>query len=153
MKKLIIAFALMVMISGATVSVLKWLEIGPFANLEGDDTVVEEVEEEEPPRFVELEPLAVPIFQGEKVATTIHIQIKLETIGEDNSIKLGRAKARIRDSFLRELHAFIPRMLRKTERIDVLILKKRLQMVADRMMEKGLIQNILIQSISDMPSG
>lgn len=151
MKKLIIAFALMVMISGATVSVLKWLEIGPFAPT-GDEKA-EEVEEieEEPPRFVEMDPLAIPIFQGEKVAAVIHIQVKLETMGEENSTLLRREKTRIRDAFVREMHSFIPRMLRKTERIDVSILKTRLRMVSDRVMPGGIISDVLIQSVTDMP--
>ena len=107
MKKLIIAFALMVMIAGATVSVLKWLEIGPFAATGTDQQEAVEEKVAEPPRFIEMEPLAVPIFQGEKVAATIHIQVKLEALGKDNATRLEREKRRVRDAFLRELHGFI----------------------------------------------
>ena len=37
------------------------------------------------------------------------------------------------------------------ERVDVLIIKQRLQMVADKVAGKGLIQNVLVQSILDQP--
>ncbi len=152
MKKLIIAFGLMAMISGTTVSVLKWLGIGPFekfSSLGGGGSEGEK----EPPSFIELDPMAVPIFQGEKVVATVHIQVKLETVGKNNFARIGRAKARIRDAFLSEMHVFIPRMLRMTERIDIFILKKRLQMVADRVMADRTIRNVLIQSVTNIPAG
>lgn len=152
MKKLIIAFALMVMIAGGTVSVLKYLELGPFANQHKDEKETEKKPKEEPPRFVEADPLAIPIFQDERVAATIHIQLKLETVGEANYATIYKSKAKLRDAFLTELHGFIPRMLKKTERIDVSILKTRLQMVADRVLGPGVARDILIQSVTDIPN-
>lgn len=150
MKKLVLAFALMVLIAGGTVGVLKWLKLGPFS--------VEEVVEEttkpkqEPPRFVEADPLAIPIFQDERAAATIHIQLKLETIGQENYGLVYKAKAKLRDAYLTELHSFIPRMLKKTERIDIGILKTRLQMVTDRVMGPRVVTDVLVQSVTDIPN-
>jgi hypothetical protein len=151
MKKLVLAFAMMVLIAGGTVSVLKWLGLGPFANVD-KPAEVEAKPKEEPPRFVEADPLAVPIFQDERAAATIHIQLKLETVGQENYGTAYKAKAKLRDAYLTELHSFIPRMLKKTERIDINILKTRLQMVTDRVLGQGVVRDVLIQSVTDIPN-
>ncbi|MEO5336048.1 MAG: hypothetical protein H7841_03995 [Magnetospirillum sp. WYHS-4] len=150
MKKLIIAFALMVMLAGGAVSILKWMGLGPFAQIEKPDTPAPVKEEKQ--LFVEADPLAIPVFQEERAAATIHIQLKIETVGQENYNTLYKAKAKLRSAYLTELHAFIPRMLKKTERIDVGILKVRLMMVTDRVMGAGVASDILIQSVTDIPN-
>jgi hypothetical protein len=47
MKKFIIVFAMLLMLSGGTISVMKTLEMGPFAEREGEAT--EAVVVNEPP--------------------------------------------------------------------------------------------------------
>ena len=57
-----------------------------------------------------------------------------------------------KDAFLKDLHAFIPRMLSELGRIDLPTLKQRLQLVADRVAgEKGVVKGVLIQSLLDTP--
>ena len=148
MKRLTIAFAVLMMLTGVTISVMKSMGIGPFANSESTDEEVVD-RSNDPPRFMDLAPLVITVFHGEKVATTIHIQLKLEVIGEDNEAKVSRMMPRLNDAFLRDLHAFIPRLLRKHERVDVIIVKKRLQMIAAKVAGKDSISSVLIQSITD----
>ncbi len=147
MKRLTIAFAVLMMLTGVTISVMKSMGIGPFANTEPTEEVVEK--SDDPPRFMDMAPLVITVFHGEKVATTIHIQLKLEVIGDDNETKISRMMPRLNDAFLRDLHAFIPRLLRKHERIDVIIVKKRLQMIAAKVAGKDSISSVLVQSITD----
>lgn len=152
MKKLVIAFAFILMIAGGTISVLKWLEIGPFAP-NGEVDVVDQVDPGEPPRFIDMDPLSIPIFQGDKVAATIQIQFMLEAVGADNEAKITRLLPRLGDAFLRDLYSFIPRLLKKEERISVVIIKQRLQMIADEVTGPGIIDDILVQSVVDIPGG
>ncbi len=148
MKKLTIAFAVLMMLTGVTVSIMKSMGIGPFANSGSEDQEVAAAPSE-PPRFMDMAPLVISVFHGDKVATTIHIQLKLEIIGSEKEAKISRMMPRLNDAFLRDLHAFIPRLLRKQNRIDVVIIKQRLQMIADKVAGKGNIDNVLIQSITD----
>ncbi len=150
MKKLLLIFGLLVMLCGGTVSSLKYLKLGPF---QGDEVVEEKPEEqvEGTIMFVEMEPLAIPIFQGNRVAATVQIQVKLETNGKDNVKRIKRIMPVITDAFVRDLHSFMPRLLKAEERIDVLIIKQRLQLIGNKVAGKGLIKNVLVQSVIDQP--
>lgn len=149
MKILMIVFAALMMTAVATVGALKWLGLGPFA---GTETVA--VSPAPPPpevRYVDMEPLVIPLIQGDNVAATVQIELKLETLGDANASKLKRILPRLADAFLRELHAFLPRLLREVERLDVGIVKQRLQMVSDRVAGPGLVSDVLIQSVNERP--
>jgi flagellar basal body-associated protein FliL len=150
MKKLVLIFALFLMLIGGTTSALKFLRLGPF---QGDE-IVEETQEEQvddTTLFVDMEPLAIPIFQGNRVAATVQIQVKLETNGERNVEKIKTIMPVITDAFVRDLHSFMPRLLKAEERIDVLIIKQRLQLIGNKVAGKGLIKNVLVQSVIDQP--
>ena len=148
MKKLIIVFAILLMLGGGTIGELKVLEIGLFAPTTDDASAEGEVEEEpmEPPRFVDVEQMHIPIFADDRVATTIQIQVKLETTGGENESKLFRMMPRINDAFLSDLYAALPRMLSNDEQLVVTVIKRRLQMVADKIVGPGLVDNVLVQS-------
>ncbi|MDP6603094.1 MAG: hypothetical protein QGG17_02730 [Rhodospirillales bacterium] len=150
MKKLIIAFTVLLMLGGGTVSVLKVLEIGPFAPTP-DGASAEQVFDApaEPPRFLEVEQMHIPIFAGDRVATTIQVLVKLETIGSENEPKLTRMMPRLSDAFLRDLFGTLPRMLRNDEQLNVVVIKRRLQRVADKIVGLGLVDNVLVQSVTD----
>ena len=98
-----------------------------------------------------MEPMAIPVFRGNRVAATVQIQVKLETNDEDKADRIKKMMPIIIDAFVRDLHSFMPRLLRAEERIDVLIIKQRLQLISDRVAGKGTISNVLVQSILDQP--
>ena len=147
MKKFVIVFAMLLMLSGGTISIMKTLEMGPFAKNEGEGA--EEAVLDEPPRFIEMGLLLIPIFSGDRVATTIQIQIRLETIGTENEDKVNKMMPRINDAFLRDLYAFIPRLIRKEGKIRAIVVKKRLELIAGKVADPDLISNVLVQSITD----
>ncbi len=147
MKKIGIIIAIIMIIAGGAVGVLKWQQIWPFAP-KGE--VVKEAPPPEPPRFVEMDLLIIPVFSGDKVAATFQIQFKLETVGEENEKKIMELMPRLNDIFLRDLYIFIPRLLRKNQNIDVPVIKRRLQLLADKLAGKGVIKAVLIQSLSDI---
>lgn len=150
MKKLLLIFGMLIMLGGGTVGALKFLKLGPF---QGDEEVEVKQEEkvEDTTLFVDMEPMAIPIFQGNRVAATVQIQVKLETNGKDNVKKIKRMMPIITDAFVRDLHSFMPRLLKAEERIDVLIIKQRLQFISNKVAGKGLIKNVLVQSVIDQP--
>ena len=91
----------------------------------------------------------VPIFAEDRVVAAIQIQLKLETAGTANEAYLNRIKPRLGDAFLRDLYAFIPRLVQKGGQLDVLAIKQRLQTVADKVAGPGKINSVLVQSVSD----
>lgn len=148
MRKIVIAFAIMMTLSGGTVSIMKWLKVGPFA----DETDTEAAAAKpEPSRFIDMDPLIVTVFPGNRSAVVYQIQIKLETLGDDNAIELQRRLPRVTDAFIRDLHAFAPRLLKEQGRLDVYILKQRLKLIADRTLQPGIVNDVLIQSVAGGP--
>ena len=154
MKKIVVILAALFILVGGVVATLKWLGLGPFENSETAET--EEAPDKDPGMqtiFVEMEPIMVQLLNGNAVAMTVEVQVKIETEGQDNAIFLTRQMPKISDAFVRDLYAFMPRMLKTKKRIDVLILKQRLQVVGERLMGKGLIKDILVQSEIGTPAG
>lgn len=155
MKKLFIAVILLLMIAGITAGVLKWLEIGPFALDQaatggGEGTAVPNLGKQ--PEFVEVSPLLIPVFEGDKVVTTVQIQVTLETTNEDNKVEVKRLMPRLNDAFLRALYTLVPQLMKKGGRMDVDVIKRRLQSVGTKVAGEGVISNVLIQSITDTSS-
>lgn len=146
-RTIAIAVAVILMIAGGAVGIMKQLEWGPFApHAEQDALPAAAVEQ---PRFIDMDPLVIPIFAEDRVVAAIQIQLKLETMGAANETYLNKLKPRISDAFLRELYAFIPRLVQKGGQLDVLAIKRRLQMIADNVAGPGRINGVLVQSVSD----
>ena len=153
MKKLFIIFALVLLVAGATIGAMKWFGLGPFEQPEMAADM-EKAKEIEAPQalFVDVEPLLINVVQAGAIATTIQMEIKLESTGNENIIKIKRMLPTYKDAFLKDLHAFVPRMLSELGRLDLPTLKARLQLVADRVAgEKGVVNGVLIQSVLDTP--
>lgn len=147
MKIVVVALVILIMLAGGSFSVLKWMQVGPFAP---ESDVVEEVVSDEPPVFIDLDPLLINIFQGDTVATTVQISVKIEALGSDNADLVNESIPKIADYFLRDLHSFLPRIMKDDDsRIDIFVIKKRLKLMADRLYPDGRINDVLIQSVSE----
>jgi hypothetical protein len=147
MKIVIIAFAMIMMLAGGVVSIMKWLKIGPFAEQGAAEAVV--VKPKLPPRFLEMPPLVVPILQGEGPAATIQLDFTLEAEGDANARRIEKLMPKIGDAFFRELFGFIPRLLKQEGRLNLSILKKRLMIVADKVGGPGTIAAVLVQAVAE----
>lgn len=153
MKKLIIVFALVLLVCGATLGAMKWFGLGPFEQPEMAKAEEEPPEIEAPDAlFVNMAPVMINVMQAGTIVTTIQLELKIETAGRDNIIGIKRMLPKYRDAFVKDLHAFVPRMLSELERLDLPTLKQRMQLVADKVAgEKGIVRGVLIQSILDTP--
>jgi len=148
-KLIIIGLVVVIMLAGGSFSVLKWMEVGPFAPV--DENLDEEpAVSTAPPIFIDLDPLLVNVFQGDTVATTVQVSVKLETLGSDNAALVNENLPKITDTFLRDLHSFLPRIMKNNEsRLDVFVIKKRLKLMSDRLYPDKRINDVLIQSVSE----
>jgi hypothetical protein len=145
MKKIIIIVVALVMLGGGF-SALKALKMGPFA--EEGEVVEEEAPPAEPPRIIEFDPLYLPIFRGDKVAATIQIQFRLEVQVEENEARVIKLLPRLNDAFLRDLYVFVPNLLKKTDKIDPKVIMRRLHQVGARVIGKGVIAGVVVQSVA-----
>ena len=148
MKKVIIILASILIFSGAILGVIKYLEVGPFASKVAEISKIIN-EDELKSIFIDMEPISIPVFKGNVPVAIIQIQIKLEAKSNAKATKIQSILPRISDTLFKDLYAFVPRLLKGKERIDVFILKQRLQLISDRNFGEGLIYNILVQSVDD----
>lgn len=154
MKRIIIAVAVVIMLMGGGISVMKTLKIGPFAPVPtaNGDAPVEAPKEKLEPVIVPLEPLTVPVFQGDKIATTVTMEVHLEVMGSKKAAEAKKMLPKIADTFLRDLHAYLPRLVETQGELDVEVILGRLNSVAKKSpVTKDLVNRVLIQAISDTP--
>jgi flagellar basal body-associated protein FliL len=147
-KIFVVILVLVIVLAGGAFSVLKYMEIGPFAPEDAisEDTVISN----EPSVFIDVEPLLVNIFQDSEVATVIQISIKLETRGKDNASYVNKQLPKITDILLRDMHSFLPRVMKKEgAELDVFVLKKRLKLMIDKLIPDRRVHDVLIQSVSE----
>ena len=156
MKKLVIALAVLVMLAGGTVSILRYLEIGPFektveeaaAAAANPDAQGTSAFSDNRPRYIEMDPIQVPVFQDDGVAGTIMINYKLEVLGLENERKVASAKRQLGDALIEDFAYYIPRTLRNNKTLDVTLIKYRIMMVAERLLGKDAVNDALIQAMT-----
>lgn len=157
MKKLVIAIAIMLMLAGGTISILKYLSIGPFEKtpeeIAAEGAVDPNVEKaksffEQKPRYIEMDPIQVPVFQDDGVAGTIMIHYRVEVMGLENERTLTKSKRQLGDALIKDFSYYIPRTLRNNKTLDVTLIKYRIIMVAERLFGKDVVNDALIQAMT-----
>ena len=151
MKKMIMIFAFLVMLGGGTASMLKWLQLVPFQELEPKEKP-KEMAKVEDTVTIDMEPLVTTLFQENRVAALVQIEYKLETLGGKKAERVKYLTPVIGDAFLKDMHSFIPRLLKAEERIDAETIRQRLKLIGDRVTGKGLISDVVIGDIIEQPA-
>ncbi|MEQ8806106.1 MAG: hypothetical protein RIE16_10040, partial [Rhodospirillales bacterium] len=77
MKKIFIGFIVLVCILGGAVGVMKWMELGPFANPHAEAEKPKRPSKGEA-KFIEMTPLLVIVFGNGKVLGYFQFELKLE---------------------------------------------------------------------------
>ena len=146
-----------ILLAGGVITVMQQMELGPFAPSAEELAAAAASEKKEPeqeplvpPRFVNMDSLIIPVIQEDKVFGTIQLQLQIETT-EDREPKLKEILPKLRDIFLRDLHGYLPRLLRKKKALDVAAIKNRLEVIGRRAFGKDMFDAILIQSAIERP--
>lgn len=165
MKKVLIFVGIILVLGGVTGGVLWVMKLPPFDVSDGSESSAGAENAEAPttdgkkksgsllgrnaPVFYPLDPLVIPIFGDDGVSATVQVQVKLEVVGEENRAIVRRLKTKLSDALLRDLYGFLPRLIKSQGRLDVTILKQRMQMVVSRTVGPDVINDVLVQSVSD----
>lgn len=148
MKRFAIAIAFLLLAAGGAIGVMRYMQIGIFEPPPGSQQ--EAAKPPDPPSFVDMDPLIINVFDGAKVAATVMVVVKLQTIGKENTAFVNKNLPRLSDAFLQDMHSFLPRLLKRDDsQIDVFVLKKRLKLIADRLYPDEQVNDVLIQSINE----
>jgi hypothetical protein len=144
-KLLIIVLAIIVLSAAGSVAVMQQMELGPFAN---EKPLTLEEKAEKLRRYISMEPLSVSIFRGGAVATTIELKIQLETVLA-NEVIINKKLPRLKDAFIRDLHSYFPRLLGKKNELDMPGLARRMFLIGEKTLGKGILKDLSILSASN----
>ena len=144
-KLLIIILAIIVLSLAGGVAFLQRMEIGPFAN---DKPLTPQQKLEKLRRYISMEPISISIFRGGAVATTIELKVQLETKAGREKI-INKQLPRLKDAFIRDLHSYFPRLLSKKKELDIVDLTRRMFLIGERTLGKGVIDDLSILSATN----
>jgi flagellar basal body-associated protein FliL len=142
---LIMVVAAFIVLAGGAITIMQQLEMGPFAP-KLDDAPAAPSARVDPVRFVAMDTLVVPIIQNDRVITMIQIEIQLETT-QSREQGLNKQMPKLTDAFVTDLRSYVPRILRDKNDVDTETLKKRLAIIGERAIGKGMFDAVLIQSV------
>lgn len=150
MQRLIVpALAVILLLAGGSVGVMKWMQLGPFAPEEvaGEETPAPRKSAQ--PRYVDIDPINVAVIQNNRPRSVVQITVKLEVASEKDANAIQKKMIRLTNALVTDLHDFLPRLLREVDYIELDLLRDRMQFVADKTLGKGLVKQVLIQSVHD----
>lgn len=111
----------------------------------------EEVVEVEPPppppdiRFVDLSSIRIPVMRGGEVVNYVILDVSLETIGPENEEQATTLMPRLRNALLTDLMGYFA-AVPVEDRLMVKGLKRRMQILSDRILGPGTVNDILIRN-------
>ena len=145
-KKLIVGIVAILVLAGGTTAAMKFLNIGPFSEgpIQDNKSAKKRV-----PIFIDMEPLILSLIEDDKISEPLQIQITLETDGQENATFLEQRLTKLKAEFFKDLYSFVPRLLKKKNRLDIPILKERLKIVGSRLVGKSYIESVQVQIQSD----
>lgn len=142
---LIMVVAGFIVLAGGAITIMQQLEMGPFA-AKHEAAPAAPTTKVDPVRFVSMKPLNVPIIVNDRVISTIQIEIQFETT-QSREQGLTKQMPKLTDAFVTDLRSYVPRILRDKNDVDTETLKKRLAIIGERAIGKGVFDAVLIQSI------
>ena len=153
-KIVIFVFVGIIILSGGSIGLMMYLEIGPFANEEKKANVDGTPKDEKPEKKIAIQtvtmaPLSIPIIQNGKIALNLQLEVEIDTT-EKKAPKLQEKLPILKDAYVRDLFSFIPRQLRKSKKLDQETLRRRLQVIGQRTIGKGIINSVNIISYSEV---
>jgi len=143
-KIIIIFFAIAILIGSGSFAVMQQLNIGPFAKTDTEDKT-----KTDPIDFISIDPLVIPIIQGNSVAATIKLELKIKAKLEFKN-KIHREMTRLKDAYIRDLHSFFPRLMSDQTELNIDALKQRLKEISNRVLGAGVIISVEIDSASNI---
>jgi flagellar basal body-associated protein FliL len=144
-SKLVIILAVLVLLVGGAAGAMLVFGIGPFKKTEVADAAPKE---KSGPKTmtVDMEPLAMTIFVVDQKPRQIFMTLRIEILPDDRKL-LNDKMPRLRDSILRDLHAFLPEHLKTRKSADFALIKPRMQLQADKLFGPGFIRGIYLHEV------
>lgn len=104
------------------------------------------------PTYVKMDPLVVPVVDGEGVSQTISLVIAFEVENAEAAAKIDSLKPRIKDAFIENLYGMLNTDVAMEKGVlKVGYVKQRLQDIAVGVLGDGVVKSVLLQMVQQNP--
>ena len=104
-------------------------------------------------KFVELDPLVLPIVDENGLSQTVSIVVMIEVDGDKNAAIVNQLQPRLKDAYIQELYGVLNRhvALKEDGVIEVGAVKDRLGKISEKVLGEGVIEEVLLQVVTQRP--
>jgi hypothetical protein len=99
-------------------------------------------------RFVTLAPLAVSLFRDGRPLQPFVLSLRLEVVDVKAKILVKRMMPRLHDACLRHLQNYLWYRVKDPRRVDLVVLKRKLRAVSERVLGPGIVVAVLVRGVS-----
>ncbi len=103
------------------------------------------------PEFFRMPPFSVPTIREAGVVGQISLIVTIEVVGVSNKNKIIEKRHHFQSNFLRDLYGIASINNGSGQALQLDTVKKRLKMVADRVLGTGLVKNVLVENAHTRP--
>ena len=103
-------------------------------------------------KFVELDPLILPIVDGNGVSQVVSMIVVIEVDGEKNQSKVNGLQPLLKDAYIQELYGVLNRHAALQGGVlQVGMIKDRLHKISNRVLGDGVVEDVLLQAVQQHP--
>ena len=103
------------------------------------------------PAYMRLDPIFVPIIQGNQVTQQVGVTLMLQIIEGKSKSDIEAKRKQLYDAFFRELYGFFQSPAAAGGNVDQTYLKVRLLKIAVGVVGPNLVQEVLIEQLFERP--
>lgn len=150
MKRILIILILVILIGGGAAAVSIYLDIGPLATLVKPKAPPAPPPPPPPPQHKEVPigSFVIPVIQDHGIGRSLGLDIALDVLAEDDP-KVEAQLPRLQNAFTLSLYEIVPSHSDAHSATDKKAIHDRLVAIAERIMGKGVVQDVVIKSIYD----
>jgi len=103
-------------------------------------------------KFVEIEPLVLPIIDKSGVTQVVSIVVVIEVGDEKKAAMVTQLQPRLKDAYIQELYGVLNRHAAMPDGVlQVGMVKERLNTISEKVMGEGVIEDVLLQVVNQRP--
>ncbi len=156
MQKLILAIAAIAVVGGGAAGAYFYFSKSAEAS-SGQKVIEKEVAEKKDVdpskfKFVELDPLILPIVDDTGVSQVVSMVVALEVFDDKGASKVEHLSPRLKDAFIQDMYGMLNRhAVTNGGVIQVSAIKKRLNKVSAKVLGKDIVNDVLLQVVQQRP--
>ncbi|MEM7679953.1 MAG: flagellar basal body-associated FliL family protein [Pseudomonadota bacterium] len=160
MRTMIIAAAALAVLGGGAAGAYYYFGQSAKASIGPDGKPIEvadkhEKEDHAAPvdnEYVELDPLILPILDGNGVSQTLSVVIAIEVPDVGTANKVEKMTPKLKDAYIEDLYGVLNEQAAyKGGVLQIAKIKKRLTRITDSVMGKGTVSGVLLQVVQQRP--